>query len=137
MRAVEASEGSLTLELPYSDKIVGDPVAGVIAGGALTTLMDSASGLVIQTVVDKLEPCPTLDLRIDYMRPATPGLSVFGQAEVYRVTRNIMFVRGMAYQDNPDEPVAHCVATFARIDPSRIRNNSSDQQPWPISLGLE
>jgi acyl-coenzyme A thioesterase PaaI-like protein len=49
------------------------------------------------------------------MHPAEPYKDVFGFAECYRVTENIIFTRGYAYQDNPDEPIAHVVGAFMRM----------------------
>ena len=115
----EAREGSLTLRLPYSDRIIGNPDTGVIHGGAITTLMDTTSGSVILCALDEFELCPTLDLRVDYMRPAAPHKPVFARAETYKVTRNIIFTRCEAYQECDDgesiETIANCVGTFMRI----------------------
>jgi len=122
LKAIEAAPGRLTLELPYSAAIVGNPETGVIHGGALTALMDSACGFAVPLALGKLESTPTLDLRIDYVTAAEPNRSVFGAAEVYRVTRHVVFVRGIAYQSTPEEPVAHCVATFMRIGELRPAN---------------
>lgn len=110
----EAGKGHLTLCLPYSDGIIGDPDTGVIHGGAITTLMDTASGSVIMCALEDFELCPTLDLRVDYMRPAEPHKPVYARAEAYRVTRNIIFTRCEAYQE-PGETIANCVGTFMRI----------------------
>ncbi|MGY2173488.1 PaaI family thioesterase [Pseudomonas gingeri] len=110
-----ADARGLTLILPYSPQIVGDPQSGVIHGGALTSLMDTACGMATLCVLPEFEVCPTLDLRIDYMHPAQPGQDVYGFAECYRVTRDIIFARGFAYQDDPANPIAHVVGTFMRM----------------------
>ncbi|WP_097461850.1 PaaI family thioesterase [Mangrovitalea sediminis] len=112
---VKAAENELILRLPYSESIVGDPETRIIHGGAITTLMDTASGSVIICALPEFELCPTLDLRVDYMRPAEPDKPVFARARAYRVTRNIVFTRCEAYQDDCETTVAHCVATFMRI----------------------
>lgn len=112
---VRAVENELILRLPYSESIVGDPETRIIHGGAITTLMDTASGSVIICALPEFELCPTLDLRVDYMRPAEPDKPVFARARAYRVTRNIVFTRCEAYQDDCETTVAHCVATFMRI----------------------
>lgn len=109
-----AKKGQLTLCLPYSDRIIGNPDTGVIHGGAITTLMDTASGSVIMCSLDDFELCPTLDLRVDYMRPAEPHKPVYARAETYKVTRNIIFTRCEAFQE-PGETIANCVGTFMRI----------------------
>ncbi len=54
----------------------------------------------------------TLDLRIDYQKPATPGLNIKAHSVCYRVTRSIAFVRATAYQDAEDDPVATATACF-------------------------
>ena len=117
LEVLAADVGEIKLLLPYSEFIVGNPETKVIHGGALTTLMDTACGFAAVCAFDELSICPTLDLRIDYMRPAEPGLAVIGQAEVYRVSSNVVFARGTAYhEDNADNPIAHCTASFMRLD---------------------
>ncbi len=115
LKVTDAGPGQLTLELPYQNSIVGNPDTGIIHGGALTTLMDTACGFCIQLALEEFQPCPTLDLRIDYMRAAKPGESVFGSAEVYRMTENVIFTKGIAYQGAEKKIIAHCVAAFMRL----------------------
>ena len=110
-----ASEQGMTLMLPYAPAIVGDPETGVIHGGALTSLMDTACGMATLCVLPEFEVCPTLDLRIDYMHPAEPHKPVYGFAQCYRVTTDVIFTRGVAYQDDPEQPIAHGVGTFMRM----------------------
>lgn len=117
MEVVDADEGRLILSLPYSQQIIGNIETGVIHGGALTTLLDTACGFAAISALSEAGIAPTLDLRIDYMRPAEPGLMVLGEAETYRVTRNVIFARGLAYHEGKkDDPIAHCTATFMRLD---------------------
>jgi uncharacterized protein (TIGR00369 family) len=113
-----ADPQGLTLCLPYSPQIVGNLRTGVIHGGAITTLMDTTCGISIVCALPEFEMCPTLDLRIDYMHPAEPDKDVYGFAECYRVTPNIIFTRGYAYQDDPQQPIAHVVGTFMRMGKS-------------------
>jgi uncharacterized protein (TIGR00369 family) len=121
----------LTLRLPYSEQIVGNPETGVIHGGALTTLMDTTCGIATVCVLAEFEICPTIDLRIDYMRSAAPNKDVFGFAECYRVTPTIIFVRGYAYQDDPQEPIAHVVGTFMRMGKASLPSN-----PTPVGSSI-
>lgn len=116
--AREAGEGYLVMELPYSDKIIGNPDTGVIHGGAITTLMDTTCGISTVCFLPDFEVCPTLDLRIDYMHPADPHKDILGFAECYRVTPTVIFTRGIAYQDDPEQPIAHAVGTFMRMGKS-------------------
>lgn len=123
-----AVPSGLTLRLPYSDKIVGNPETGVIHGGALTTLMDTTCGISTVCVLPEFEICPTIDLRIDYMRAAAPHKDVFGFAQCYRVTPTIIFVRGYAYQYDPQEPIAHVVGTFMRMGKTALPSKASSAE---------
>ena len=105
----------VTLVLPYSPLLVGDPRSGVVHGGAVTTLMDSACGIATLCVLPQFEVCPTLDLRIDYLHSAQPHKAVFGYAQCYRVTRDVIFTRGFAYQDSVEQPIVQVVGTFMRL----------------------
>ncbi|MDY7560073.1 PaaI family thioesterase [Pseudomonas sp. 10B1] len=118
MRVHTANADGMTLILPYSEQIVGNPETGAIHGGALTSLMDSTCAIAILCVLPKFEVCPTLDLRIDYMHSAQPHKDVYGFAQCYRVTSDVIFTRGFAYQDDPQRPIAHVVGTFMRMGKS-------------------
>jgi uncharacterized protein (TIGR00369 family) len=107
-----ASSEGLTVVLPYSAQIVGNPQTGVIHGGALTTLMDTACGMAMRAAGVR---SPTLDLRIDYMHAAEPNKDIYGFAQCYRVTTDVIFTRGFAYQDDPSNPSAQVVGTFMRM----------------------
>ena len=115
MRVERADADGITLCLPYSPQIVGNPQSGAIHGGALTTLMDTALGMATLCALAEFEVCPTLDLRIDYMHPGQADKAVYGQAQCYRVTRDVIFIRGCAYQDDPGEPIAQVVGTYMRL----------------------
>lgn len=98
--------------LPYSEQIVGNPDTGVIHGGAITALLDGASGAAVFATLDDFVPIATLDLRIDYLRPAEVGKDVVAHATCYKMTRNVAFTRAVAYHDDIADPIAHSVGTF-------------------------
>lgn len=108
-------DGWVELTLPYSADLVGDPATGVIASGPIIALMDMATSIAVWIRRGGFVPHVTLDLRIDYLRPATPGRAVFGRGECYRMTRSISFVRGQAHDGDPDDPIAHVVGTFMNL----------------------
>lgn len=113
---VEYADGDkVMLKLPYSQQIVGNPESGVVAGGSLTTLMDTACGTAAFNCFDDGEVCPTLDLRMDYHRAACPGENLIGVAEVVRKASNLVFTRGEVRQESDNKVIATCTANFMRI----------------------
>jgi uncharacterized protein (TIGR00369 family) len=112
MRVVETGPGFAVIMLPYRSELIGDPVRKVVFGGAITTLLDHASGLAVACALETLRAIATVDLRVDYLRAATPGLDLYARVECYKVTRNIAFVRGTAYERAPDDPFASCLGTM-------------------------
>ncbi|MDD0974049.1 PaaI family thioesterase [Pseudomonas fontis] len=115
MRVDAADEKGMTLVMPYSPRIVGNPQNGAIHGGAITTLMDTTCGMAILCGLGAFEVCPTLDLRIDYLHSSIADHDVYGYAECFRVTRDVIFIRGSAYQDDPARPIAQAVGTYMRL----------------------
>ena len=112
LAVVDAQPGHIWLRVPYADFLVGNPETGVIHGGVITTLLDNGGGAAVMTALDELRAVATLDLRIDYMKPATPGRDIVGHCHCHKVTRNVAFVRGTAYHDTPDDPIATAAMTF-------------------------
>lgn len=100
-----------TYRLPYDPKLVGDPVTGVLHGGAITALLDACCGSAVFNALPAPAPIATLDLRIDYLGPAEPGRDVIAHAECFKVTRNVAFVRATAYHDE-GAPIAAAAGTF-------------------------
>ena len=112
LRIVSMQRSESVFELPYDAKLIGNPDTGVLHGGAITALLDAASGAAVFTTLVEWAPIATLDLRIDYLRPAEPPRNVFARATCYKLTRNVAFTRALAYHDDPDDPIASAVGTF-------------------------
>ncbi len=112
IETVHCGRGMAIIKLPYSARFIGNPETGVLHGGVVTTLIDTACGMAAITAPEEPARVATLDLRIDYLRPAQPGHQLFARAEVTKLTRTIAFLRAEAYEDDPHDAVATAVATF-------------------------
>lgn len=123
MELVGNEGGKVVVRVPYGEHLVGDPDTGVIHGGVITATLDNASGWAIRTRAEKPEglSMATLDIRIDYMRPAEPHQDLLVEAECIKFTRNVAFVRALAHQGDAGDPVATSIASFMLGTPAGPR----------------
>ncbi len=118
--AIDTARGSMVL--PPRPDWMGDPARGLMHPGAITVLADSCCGLAVGAALEKDTTYATLDLRMDYLRPATPERAVHCDAHCYRLTRSVAFVRADVYQEgDTTQPVATAQATFMMSTPAGNR----------------
>lgn len=108
-------EDWVELELPWRRDLVGETGGEVLASGPIVSLIDMASGMSIWNRRGEFAPVATLDLRVDYVRPARRRAAVVARAECYRLTRSAAFVRGFAHDGDPDDLVATMAGVFMTI----------------------
>ncbi|PWJ19297.1 PaaI family thioesterase [Jannaschia seohaensis] len=112
MRVDEAADGMAVLSMPWAEELVGDPRTGVIHGGAISALMDTSGGAAVLCHPEAAVSTATMDLRIDYMRAATPRERITARAHCHHVTRSVAFVRAEAFDESGDGPVAVANGAF-------------------------
>jgi acyl-coenzyme A thioesterase PaaI-like protein len=110
------------MRAPFRGELGGDPAGGGLAGGVIFALLDQTCGMAISQALraraeaEGREPRPggmaTLDFRLDHIRPPRPGCAVIAEAECLRLTGDVAVVRGWAYEESPDDPIAAAQAAF-------------------------
>jgi acyl-coenzyme A thioesterase PaaI-like protein len=96
-------------------------------------MLDESCGMAVQLALDGTSAIATLDLRIDYQKPATPGLEIKAHSVCYRVTRSIAFVRSTAYQESEDDPVATATACFMiGANRTNMLDRAMEQRTLPV-----
>ncbi|TDK48772.1 PaaI family thioesterase [Antarcticimicrobium luteum] len=112
MELTEIGDGRAVITMPYDERLIGDPETGVIHGGAVSAMMDTCCGAAVMSHPSAPGATATIDLRIDYMRAATPGQRITTTANCYHITRSVAFVRATAVDDDTDRPVAAATGAF-------------------------
>ncbi len=109
-----SEDGTLVLRQPYRDELLGNIEQGLIHTAVQISLMDSVFGAAVMADIGYGESIATLDLRIDYLRPAVRGCDLYASAIIERKTRQIIFVSGKIWQQDAASPTAIGRASFMR-----------------------
>ena len=133
MSILDIGDGMAEITMPYDKRLVGDPETGVIHGGAVSTLMDTTCGASVMSHPKSPAGTATIDLRIDYMRAATPGQAILARATCHHITRSNV-VSGI-YFSNPllntvedlDDLDAYLQTKIASLPPGRLKNRLASQ----------
>jgi uncharacterized protein (TIGR00369 family) len=107
-----ASDEWVELALPWREELVGVADTGVLASGAIVSLVDTCGGASVWQALGRFQPIVTIDLRLDYLRPALKGETVIARCRCDKLTRQIAFVSGIAHTGDESRPVARAVGTF-------------------------
>jgi acyl-coenzyme A thioesterase PaaI-like protein len=126
---VEIGEGpgGVFMRAPFRADLIGDPALGGLADGVVYTLLDQACGYAVSSALKSraemqgrelaMGAMATLDFRIDYVRPARPGMDVTATAECVKIDGELAFLRGAAFETDPDDPIAIVQAAFMLSNP--------------------
>ena len=132
IRLLDLGDAEATMDLPWDERLVGNPETGVLHGGAITALLDACCGAAVFMALPTPLPIATLDLRIDYLKPATPEQVVVARASCFKVTRNVAFVRCVAYHGSEDDPLATGTGTFmlrTKVGPGKTQKPDETEVP--------
>jgi uncharacterized protein (TIGR00369 family) len=119
LRVVEILDDGAVAVLPHDDRLVGNPEMGFLHGGAITSVIDATCGMAVFMAMQQPLRIATLDLRIDYLKPTTPKQDVLCKATCYKYTRNVAFVRALAYHADEADPIASAAGTFVIFGDAR------------------
>lgn len=106
----ELKSGDVTVCLDVRDEMKQNH--GVVHGGAIASLIDTASAFVILTAIDENERVTTTDLTIHYLRPVTLG-RMLARARIVRGGRRRFVVN--VEVENDGRLAATAVTGYVKI----------------------
>ncbi|HCP47176.1 MAG TPA: thioesterase [Deltaproteobacteria bacterium] len=101
IEVVALESGSAALKLPFREQLIGDPVRPALHGGTLAMLADTAGGAAVFSAIQFGDTISTIDLRVDYLRPADL-LDTVAEARVVRQGGRVAVARVELWQDCVD-----------------------------------
>lgn len=105
-------DGSISIDGTLSSVVENGRGTGVVHGGVLATLLDTATTFALISATDR--DWTTVDLRIDYLRPVGVG-AVVVEARVLHAGRRTG--RAQAHlSDAEGRECAHAIGTFVPTD---------------------
>jgi uncharacterized protein (TIGR00369 family) len=107
----EMKRGAATLHLKVRDVLRQNN--GVVHGGVIASLVDTAAAFAILTLLERDQTSTTVDLTIHYLRPLLSGQST-AQARVVRAGRRIMVIT-VDVLDETKTLVATALTSFIRL----------------------
>lgn len=110
---LEVSKGRAVLRLPFRPEFVGNPLIPAYHGGITAALVDLAGGVVLFSELGI--PTPTIDMRVDYLRPAKAGKALFVEATLRMLGRTVAHV-DVVVKDEDGKEVATGTAVYTVKD---------------------
>ncbi len=113
MQVVEFKDGSSVLKLPFSEKLT--QIYGIMHGGALFSLADSACAYALLSVMEEEKPFVTVEMKINFLEPVNDG-DVYAYAKILRQSKRVIPIE--VELKNYDKLVAKAISTYVILNPS-------------------
>lgn len=116
LETLDVEVGVARMRLPFRPEHVGDPMRPALHGGVLAALIDTCGGAAVWTLLKLTERVSTIDMRVDYLRPARPD-ALMAEARVTRKGRHVAVASVRVWHsDKPDSLIAEGKAVYSVRD---------------------
>lgn len=127
LRCREIRDGFARVELPYRPELVGNPEVPALHGGVISSTLDTTGGLAVWSQAGPHDRVSTIDLRVDFLRPARAE-AVIAVARVVRLGNRVGVAELRAFHaDSEDRPVAAGMGVY---NVKRDNGNDGDRWEW-------
>lgn len=109
-------DGWIEMKLAWRQALADEAGSDRVAPGLLYSILDSVCSLTPWAKLGRFAPSPTLDLRVDYLRPPSARGDLIARGECHTVTPQLAITRGIVHEGDPTDPVAQCTGSFMFVD---------------------
>ena len=117
------ADGGLRGAMPFQDMLVGNPMIPALHGGTVGALLESTAVFDLlwraETVAVPQRLPKIVNITIEYLRSGKPR-DTFARSSITRLGRRVANVRALAWQDDPEKPIAAANAHFLLATPEPI-----------------
>jgi uncharacterized protein (TIGR00369 family) len=99
LKGERLEHGRAVIVLPVREDFIGDPIRPALHGGVVSTLIDTAGGAAAWSALGPGETVSTVDLRVDFLEPASLGSPLRAEARLLRKGNRVCHVRVSVTQD--------------------------------------
>lgn len=111
LELVEITKGEATLHLKMREEL--QQPFGLMHGGAIASLIDTATAFAVVSVLEKEENAVTIDLHLNYLRPVSEG-KIFCTAKVIKAGKRILTVSAEITNEE-GKLVATALSTYTKV----------------------
>lgn len=106
------AKGTCTLYVPFREELVGDARHDALHGGVISALVDTSGGFAVWSMCDINDRIATIDMRVDYLKPAR-GSGVVAESQVKLLGNRVGNVHTRVYSEaDPEETIAEGRAVY-------------------------
>ncbi|NLM06481.1 MAG: PaaI family thioesterase [Tissierellia bacterium] len=105
-------EGEITVSLDWRKEITQN--SGYIHGGMVTALADLACGMTAFSTVDEGQEVVTVELKINFLRPAT-SKKIYAKSKLLKRGRTVIVIEAEVFNHDDNKMIAKCITTFTPI----------------------
>lgn len=107
----EQEGGTLTVTMPFADRLIGNPMLPALHGGATAALLELTAVAQVAVSYPRLRLPRPINVTVAYLRSGRP-IDVRARARISKAGRRVAHVLAEAWQEDEAQPIASLTAHF-------------------------
>ncbi len=112
--SMKVNDGEVVGTLQFADHLIGNASIPALHGGTIGALLESTAVFKLLWEAETIAVPKTINITVEYLRSGK-ARDTFARAEFTRQGRRVANVRAIAYQEDPERPIAAANAHFLLI----------------------